>query len=257
MKDTKKPIFSKNHKSKLKSIFKDYKIPMILIFAILIIGILITTIIVNSSAPSNASNDGWLAFIGGILGSIISFVAAMSILTISQQKETERSYDNQRISMLPFLRFIETNITKHNDSTPGFYISPFKETPTLLIVEAKIANIGLGTLCNLESVDAFQTSENSSKIPLKFASIRSTKNLLIPPSIDLLSDSQKTIHIRIHSNKIDSDIATRTFEFTLSFCDLLNNKYYQSYRLSWNEANPYDFSAEITNLDSPQLIKNM
>lgn len=65
------------------------------------VGIISAIIVVESSIPSSASNDGWLGFLGGLFGSIISGLVAYFILyenrkdMLSIQIEQERQNNYQ------------------------------------------------------------------------------------------------------------------------------------------------------------------
>lgn len=65
------------------------------------IGIIAAIIVVECNVPSSASNDGWLGFLGGLFGSVISGLVAYFILyenrkdTLNIQVEQKRQNDYQ------------------------------------------------------------------------------------------------------------------------------------------------------------------
>lgn len=68
---------------------------LILLFGVFI-GVVISLIVVDSGAKSNASNDGWLGFIGGMAGSIISGFIAIYILYINRKDAEAMSEENRK-----------------------------------------------------------------------------------------------------------------------------------------------------------------
>lgn len=50
-----------------------------------IFAILIALVVVESKVPSNASNDGWLGFLGGLFGSFISGMITFGVLYINRK----------------------------------------------------------------------------------------------------------------------------------------------------------------------------
>lgn len=61
----------------------------------LIIGITIAVIVVECDVPSKASNDGWLGFIGALIGSMISGLISFFILYINR-KDTQKSLEENK-----------------------------------------------------------------------------------------------------------------------------------------------------------------
>ena len=54
-----------------------------------IIAILLAILVVGSNVNTNASNDGWLGFLGGLFGSFLSGVVAIYILNVNR-KDAEK-----------------------------------------------------------------------------------------------------------------------------------------------------------------------
>lgn len=64
-----------------------------------IIGVSVAFCIVENNLPSNASNDGWLSFFGGLFGSCISGIVAFYILYINRKDASdtaEKNYNETR-----------------------------------------------------------------------------------------------------------------------------------------------------------------
>jgi len=240
-------------KIKLKSVLKEYKIPIVFILCVLLVGIFITMAIVHNSIPSRASNDGWLAFIGGILGSIISFVAAMSILTISQQKETERNEDNQRISLLPLLRIRDIKKCNPSDNNKYYLISDTENPIDHIFIKIDIENLGIGPCINLHISNAFEILENNKKEKLNISETLTMK--ISNNNIKLKSDIP--LYIIIGVKEYNIIMTERTFEMTLSFSDLLGNKYEHFFQLGWWEQSRgiFRFKSELS--DFPIYKKNL
>lgn len=74
---------------------KDIFAGILILFIVFFIGIVIAIIVVESNIPSSASNDGWLGFLGGLLGSVISGLVAYYILYVNR-KETINLQDKQK-----------------------------------------------------------------------------------------------------------------------------------------------------------------
>lgn len=61
-----------------------------------VLGISIAILVVESKVQSNASNDGWLGFLGGLLGSFISGVVAVYILYINRKDADNAAEENRK-----------------------------------------------------------------------------------------------------------------------------------------------------------------
>lgn len=61
-----------------------------------VLGISIAILVVESKVQSNASNDGWLGFLGGLLGSFISGVIAVYILYINRKDADNAAEENRK-----------------------------------------------------------------------------------------------------------------------------------------------------------------
>lgn len=60
-----------------------------------IIGIIVAVAVVESNIPSKASNDGWLGFLGGLIGSFISGIISFFILYINR-KDAQATIEENR-----------------------------------------------------------------------------------------------------------------------------------------------------------------
>ncbi len=74
---------------------KEILVGIVILIAGFFIGIMAAIIVVESSLPSSASNDGWLGFLGGLFGSVISGLVAYFILYVNR-KETIKIQDDQK-----------------------------------------------------------------------------------------------------------------------------------------------------------------
>lgn len=61
-----------------------------------VIGTLLAIFVVECSVPSKAGNDGWLGFLGGVSGSMISGLISFYILYLDRQKSEEIQENNRR-----------------------------------------------------------------------------------------------------------------------------------------------------------------
>lgn len=71
---------------------------LLLVFGF-IVGTLIAVLVVESSTPSKAGNDGWLGFLGGVFGSMISGMVSFYILYLDRQKSEEIQENNRKETM--------------------------------------------------------------------------------------------------------------------------------------------------------------
>lgn len=74
--------------------YKEVIYGVLIIFFTIVIGVIVSIIIVENGMKSNASNDGWLGFIGGTFGSFLSGIMAIYVLYVNRKdakKEIQRS----------------------------------------------------------------------------------------------------------------------------------------------------------------------
>lgn len=76
--------------------YKDIFYGILMILLGVIIGVVISLIVVESEVKSSASNDGWIGFIGGMVGSIISGFIAIYILYINRKDAESISEENRK-----------------------------------------------------------------------------------------------------------------------------------------------------------------
>lgn len=62
-------------------------------------GLLLAFVIVENNIPSNASNDGWLGFLGGMLGATISGLTSLYILYINRKDAEETQKENKDLTL--------------------------------------------------------------------------------------------------------------------------------------------------------------
>ncbi len=63
-----------------------------------VLAIVVALVVVESSIPSNASNDGWLGFLGGLFGSFISGMITFWVLYINRKDIEDGDIKKQKIS---------------------------------------------------------------------------------------------------------------------------------------------------------------
>lgn len=77
---------------------KDIIIGVCILLIGIFIGSLIAVIVVESNAPSSASNDGWLSFLGGFIGSIITGLISFYILFVNRRDVFQSQVESIRKS---------------------------------------------------------------------------------------------------------------------------------------------------------------
>lgn len=65
--------------------YKEVIYGVLIIFFTIVIGVIVSIIIVENGMKSNASNDGWLGFIGGTFGSFLSGIMAIYVLYVNRK----------------------------------------------------------------------------------------------------------------------------------------------------------------------------
>ena len=93
-------------------------IGLCILFLGFLLGIVVAVIVVESDISSNASNDGWLGFLGGIIASFVSSIMAFYILYINR-KDAIRGEDIR-------LRIEEMNLLE-SDIKEAFSVAKCKE----------------------------------------------------------------------------------------------------------------------------------
>lgn len=74
--------------------YKEVICGVLILFFTIVIGVIVSIIVVENGMKSNASNDGWLGFIGGTFGSFLSGIMAIYVLYVNRKdakKEIQRS----------------------------------------------------------------------------------------------------------------------------------------------------------------------
>lgn len=74
--------------------YKEVICGVLILFFSIVIGVIVSIIVVENGMKSNASNDGWLGFIGGTFGSFLSGIMAIYVLYVNRKdakKEIQRS----------------------------------------------------------------------------------------------------------------------------------------------------------------------
>lgn len=71
---------------------KEVGLGVLITILLFVTSILIAVFIVKNKIPSNASNDGWLGFFGGLFGSFISGMITFYVLYIDRKGSSEQIF---------------------------------------------------------------------------------------------------------------------------------------------------------------------
>ena len=75
---------------------KEVGLGVLITILLFVTSILIAMFIVKNKISSNASNDGWLGFFGGLFGSFISGMITFYVLYIDRKDQGNRYLNNKR-----------------------------------------------------------------------------------------------------------------------------------------------------------------
>lgn len=65
-----------------------------------VLAVIVAIVVVENEIPSNASNDGWLGFLGGLFGSFVSGIITFLILYINRKDMLDDQIKRQKMSEL-------------------------------------------------------------------------------------------------------------------------------------------------------------
>lgn len=117
---------------------------------LIIFTVIVTLLVVNSSEPSNVSNDGWANYIGGLSGSFIATFVSFVILYLNNKDTIEREEinrkfqeDNMKASNYSSIKFTDVlSIYKESDEKYRLKFK-LKDDKNLPLKSIKIDNIHL------------------------------------------------------------------------------------------------------------------
>lgn len=76
---------------------KEVGLGVLITILLFVTSILIAMFIVKNKISSNASNDGWLGFFGGLFGSFISGMITFYVLYIDRKGSREQIFKQQKV----------------------------------------------------------------------------------------------------------------------------------------------------------------
>lgn len=100
-----------------------------------VLAIVVAILIVESNAPSSASNDGWLGFLGGLFGSFISGMITFWVLYINRKDMTDGDIRRQKISEMDKMEsdlkdaFALIRIEGNSTTAKSYFLFIFNKIP--------------------------------------------------------------------------------------------------------------------------------
>lgn len=98
----------------------------------IIVSVIMAIIVVESTIPSSASNDGWLGFLGGLFGSLLSGIVAFYVLHVNRKDTIEIQNEQRQLIELQLKRQLADSLVSMiadyiTDISQYFYTYYFNE----------------------------------------------------------------------------------------------------------------------------------
>ncbi len=251
------------------------------VLLVFIIPILIDWLIIGNDFPSNISNSDWTSFLGGYVGALIGAIVSLVGIIITIRYTNKQNKLDRELQVKPYcsIRYSSEEYNSIENNTLAnvtLSFAPASENFLLTNGTLFIKNIGLGPAVK------FEIRANKTKCPRECSVLVPQKeNDIVRFDIDTLKIGEEgTIPVSIQFNfptltpeEIEElktpypDIKAKYLEkynnfiitISLSFFDILENKYYQEIALAIEidvTENGYSGNISLFKTTPPQKYHN-